>query len=93
MKKSRRRDSNRAIITIFGGTFGDDEALARDVATHLGCQFISREIFVAASKRWSQGQAFKSDNLGKDARFAKIVANRNLSATSIKEETKMERTK
>jgi cytidylate kinase len=39
------------IITIFGGTFGDDEELARNVATKLGYRFVSRELFVAASER------------------------------------------
>ena len=33
------------------------------------------------------------DNVAKDARLAKIEANRNLSTTSIEEETKMERAK
>lgn len=39
------------IVTIFGGTFGDDEHLARNVAQMLDCSFVGREILLAASKR------------------------------------------
>jgi cytidylate kinase len=49
------------IITIFGGTFGDDEELARNVATKLDCQFVSREIFVAASQRCDVPEAKLND--------------------------------
>jgi hypothetical protein len=54
------------IITIFGGTFGDDEELARNVATKLGCQFVSREIFVAASQRCDVPEAKLSDIVEKE---------------------------
>jgi len=50
-----------AIVTIFGGTFGDDEELARNVATKLGCQFVSRKIFVAASQRCEVPEAKLND--------------------------------
>ena len=55
-----------AIVTIFGGTFGDDEELARNVATKLGCQFVSREIFVAASQRCEVPEAKLSDIIEKE---------------------------
>jgi cytidylate kinase len=55
-----------AIVTIFGGTFGDDEELARNVATKLGCQFVSREIFVAASQRCEVPEAKLSDIVEKE---------------------------
>ncbi len=54
------------IITIFGGTFGDDEEVARNVATKLGCQFVSREIFVAASQRCEVPEAKLSDIVEKE---------------------------
>jgi hypothetical protein len=59
-----RRNSAVPIITIFGGTFGDDEELARNVATKLGCQFVSREIFVAASQRCIAPEARLNDIAG-----------------------------
>ena len=55
-----------AIVTIFGGTFGDDEELARNVATKLGCQFFSREIFVAASQRCEVPEAKLNDIVEKE---------------------------
>src|SRR5262245_27897373 len=54
------------IITIFGGTFGDDEELARNVAAKLGCQFVSREIFVGASQRCDVPEAKLSDVVEKE---------------------------
>jgi cytidylate kinase len=54
------------IITIFDGTFGDDEELARNVATKLGCQFVSREIFVAASQRCGVPEAKLNDIVEKE---------------------------
>jgi cytidylate kinase len=45
------------IITIFGGTFGDDEALAKSVAETLGYPCVSREVFVAASQRYGIPEA------------------------------------
>jgi cytidylate kinase len=54
------------IITIFGGTFGDDEELARSVARKLDCRFVSREIFVAASQRCGVPEAKLSDIVEKE---------------------------
>jgi cytidylate kinase len=54
------------IITIFGGTFGDDEELARNVARKLDCRFVSREIFVAASQRCDVPEAKLSDIVEKE---------------------------
>jgi cytidylate kinase len=54
------------IITIFNGTFGDDEELARNLATQLGCQFVSREIFVAASRRCDIPEAKLNDIVEKE---------------------------
>jgi cytidylate kinase len=57
------------IITIFGGTFGDDEELARNVATKLGCRFVSREIFVAASQRCDVPAAKLNDIVEREPRW------------------------
>ena len=54
------------IITIFGGTFGEDEELARNVAAKLGYRFVSREIFIAASKRCEVPEAKLSDLVEKE---------------------------
>lgn len=55
-----------AIVTIFGGTFGDDEELARGVAKTLGCAYVSREIFVAASHRCEVPEARLNEILEKE---------------------------
>jgi cytidylate kinase len=55
-----------AIVTIFGGTFGDDEELGRGVAQTLGCPFVSREIFVAASQRCEVPEAKLNEILEKE---------------------------
>lgn len=60
-----------AIITIFGGTFGDDEELARNVAAKLGCQLVSREIFVAASQRCEVPEAKLNDIVEKEPHWWK----------------------
>jgi cytidylate kinase len=46
-----------AIVTIFGGTFGDDERLAKSVAETLGYPYVSREVFVEASRRYGIPEA------------------------------------
>jgi hypothetical protein len=51
-----------AIVTIFGGTFGDDEEIARKVATTLGSLFVSRYILADAARRAEVAEA-KLDNL------------------------------
>jgi len=55
-----------AIVTIFGGTFGDDEELARNVARKLRCPFVSRQIFVAASQRCEVPEAKLNDIVEKE---------------------------
>lgn len=55
-----------AIITIFGGTFGHDEALARSVATTLSCSYVGREILVAASHRCDVPEAKLNEILEKE---------------------------
>lgn len=57
------------IITIFGGTFGDDEQVARGVARTLEYPFVGREILVAASKRCEVPEAQLSDILEKEPRW------------------------
>lgn len=69
LTKTKKGDRTMPIITIFGGTFGDDEELARNVATKLGCQFVSREIFVAASQRCDVPEAKLSDIVEKEPRW------------------------
>jgi cytidylate kinase len=54
------------VVTIFGGTFGDDEELAREVAKTLGYRFVSREIFVAASARCEVPEAKLNEILEKE---------------------------
>ena len=54
------------IIAIFGGTFGDDEQVARDVAGALRYPFAGREILLAASKRCEVPEAKLSDILEKE---------------------------
>ena len=54
------------VITIFGGTFGDDEQVARGVARALEYPFAGREILLAASKRCEVPEAKLSDILEKE---------------------------
>ena len=55
-----------AIVTIFGGTFGDDEGLAKGVAETLGYPYVSREIFVEASQRCDVPEAKLSEIVEKE---------------------------
>jgi cytidylate kinase len=55
-----------AIVTIFGGTFGDDEGLAKSVAETLGCPYVSREILVEASQRCEVPEAKLSEIVEKE---------------------------
>jgi cytidylate kinase len=55
-----------AIVTIFGGTFGDDEGLAKGVAEALGCPYVSREIFVEASQLCEVPEAKLSEIVEKE---------------------------
>ena len=54
------------IITIFGGTFGDDEQVARGVARALEYRLAGREILLAASKRCEVPEAKLGDILEKE---------------------------
>jgi len=54
------------VITIFGGTFGDDEQIARSVARALEYPFAGRQILVAASERCEVPEAKLSDILEKE---------------------------
>jgi cytidylate kinase len=58
-----------AIVTIFGGTFGDDEELARNVAAQLGWSFIGRDLFVAASGRCDVPEAKLNDLVEKEPKW------------------------
>jgi cytidylate kinase len=60
-----------AIITIFGGTFGHDEELARNIAAKLNCRFVSREIFVSASQRCGVPESKLSDLVEKEPHWWK----------------------
>ena len=55
-----------AIVTIFGGTFGDDEALAQNLALTLGYAYVGREVLVKASQRCDIPEAKLSDILEKE---------------------------
>ena len=54
------------IVTIFGGTFGDDEALAESVAHTLGCPYLGREILAEASRRCGVAEAKLNDIVEKE---------------------------
>ncbi len=58
-----------AIVTIFGGTFGDDEALAQNLALTLGYAYVGREVLVKASQRCEIPEAKLSDILEKEPRW------------------------
>ena len=55
-----------AIIAIFAGTCGDDEEIARNVATQLGYPFIGRELLSAASRRCEVPEAKLNDIVEKE---------------------------
>ena len=55
-----------AIVTIFGGTFGDDEALAQNLALTLGYAYVGREVLVKASQRCEIPEAKLNDILEKE---------------------------
>jgi cytidylate kinase len=55
-----------AIVTIFGGTFGDDEALAQSAAKTLGWPYVGREILVAAAQRCDIPEAKLNDLVEKE---------------------------
>ncbi|HWP60678.1 MAG TPA: cytidylate kinase family protein [Candidatus Acidoferrales bacterium] len=54
------------IITIFGSTFGDDEAVAKSVADAMGYAYVSRELFIAASQRYGIPEAKLNDIVEKE---------------------------
>ena len=58
-----------AIVTIFGGTFGDDEKIARDVAQALGWRYLSREVLVDAARRCGVAEARLNEILDKEPRW------------------------
>jgi cytidylate kinase len=58
-----------AIVTIFAGTFGDDEEVARNVANALGYPFIGRELLSAASQRCQIPEAKLNDIVEKEPRW------------------------
>jgi len=55
-----------AIVTIFGGTFGDDERIAVDVALSLGWRYLSREILVDAAEICDVSQTKLNEILEKE---------------------------
>ena len=58
-----------AIVTICGGTFGDDEEIARKVATTLGSLFVSRYILADAARRAEVAEAKLDDLIEKEPRW------------------------
>jgi cytidylate kinase len=58
-----------AIVTIFGGTFGDDEALAQNLALTLGYAYIGRDVLAKASRRCPIPEAKLNDILEKEPRW------------------------
>lgn len=57
-----------AIVTIFGGTIGDDEALAQNLALTLGYAYIGRDVIAKASRRCAIPEAKLNDILEKELR-------------------------
>ena len=55
-----------AIVTIFGGTFGDDEELARIVAKTLDCRYVGRDILADAARRAEVPEAKLDEILDKE---------------------------
>lgn len=55
-----------AIVTIFDGTFGDDERIAVDVALTLGWRYLSREILVDATEICDVSQAKLNEILDRE---------------------------
>jgi cytidylate kinase len=55
-----------AIVTIFSGTFGDDEELAKNVAQSLDCRYLGRDILVDAARRCEVPEAKLNDILEKE---------------------------
>lgn len=55
-----------SIVTIFAGSFGADEELARNVATRLQYPFIGRELLAAASQRCEVAEAKLNDLVEKE---------------------------
>jgi cytidylate kinase len=58
-----------AIVTIFGGTFGDDEALAQNLALTMGYAYIGRDVLVKASQGCAIPEAKLNDILEKEPRW------------------------
>jgi cytidylate kinase len=58
-----------AIVTIFGATFGDDEEIARKVATALGSLFVSRSILADAARRAAVPEAKLDELIEKEPRW------------------------
>lgn len=55
-----------AIVTIFGGTFGDDEELTKNVAQSLDCRYVGRDILADAARRAEVPEAKLDEILEKE---------------------------
>ncbi|MDP9128862.1 MAG: hypothetical protein M3N35_00585 [Candidatus Binatota bacterium] len=65
-----------AIVTIFGGTFGDDEALAQNLALTLGYAYIGRDVLAKASRRCAIPEAQLNDILESVRRHCQLARSR-----------------
>jgi cytidylate kinase len=57
------------IITMFGGTFGDDEELATNVARSLDCRYVGRDLLANAARRAEVPEAKLDEILEKEPRW------------------------
>lgn len=58
-----------AIVTIFSGTFADDEELAKNVAQSLSCRYVGRDILADAARRAEVPEAKLDEILEKEPRW------------------------
>lgn len=58
-----------AIVTIFSGTFADDEELAKKVARSLNCRYVGRDLLADAARRAEVPEAKLDEILEKEPRW------------------------
>jgi len=58
-----------AIVTIFSGTFGDEEELAKNVARSLDCRYVGRDLLADAARRAEVPEAKLDGLIEKEPRW------------------------
>jgi cytidylate kinase len=61
-----------AIVTIFSGTFGDDEELTKNIAESLNCRCVGRDILADAARRAEVPEAKLDEILEKEPRWWEV---------------------